>query len=68
MDVNPNTVIEVMRERQCLRLIHGHTHRPAVHDFTIDHQIAQRFVLAAWDKQRGEVLCWNSNGYQVEAL
>jgi len=68
MDVNQDTVIEAMREHQCLRLIHGHTHRPALHEFTIGHQTAQRFVLAAWDKQTGEVLCWNNNGYRIEAL
>ncbi|TAN64991.1 MAG: UDP-2,3-diacylglucosamine diphosphatase [Methylobacter sp.] len=68
MDVNQNTVLNIMRERHCLRLIHGHTHRPAIHDFEIDGQIAQRFVLAAWTKDAGEVLCWNQNGYQVEAL
>jgi UDP-2,3-diacylglucosamine hydrolase len=68
MDVNQDTVDNVMREHHCLRLIHGHTHRPAVHDFKIDGQAAQRFVLAAWSKNAGEVLCWNGSGYQIEAL
>lgn len=68
MDVNQDTVLNIMRERHCLRLIHGHTHRPAIHDFEIDGQAAQRFVLAAWTKDAGEVLCWNQNGYQVEAV
>jgi UDP-2,3-diacylglucosamine hydrolase len=68
MDVNQDTVVNIMRERRCLRLIHGHTHRPAVHDFTIDGQAAQRFVLAAWSKNAAEVLCWNGSGYQIEAL
>jgi UDP-2,3-diacylglucosamine hydrolase len=68
MDVNQGAVVKVMRDRHCLRLIHGHTHRPAIHDFTIDHQAAQRFVLAAWTKNTGEVLCWDSNGYHIEAL
>lgn len=68
MDVNQNTVVNIMRERQCLRLIHGHTHRPAVHTFKIGDQPAQRFVLAAWTKNAAEVLCWNNNGYRIEAL
>ncbi len=68
MDVNQDTVINIMRERQCLRLIHGHTHRPAVHDFTIDGQAAQRFVLAAWSRNAAEVLCWNESGYRIEML
>lgn len=68
MDVNQDTVIAVMRKHHCLRLIHGHTHRPAVHDCTIDGQSAQRIVLGAWSKQAGEVLCWDGDGYRVEGL
>lgn len=68
MDVNQDTVMNIMSERHCLRLIHGHTHRPAIHDFEINGQPAQRFVLAAWSKHAAEALCWNSDGYQIEAL
>ncbi len=68
MDVNQDTVSNIMRERHCLRLIHGHTHRPAVHNFTLDDQTAQRFVLAAWRNNYAEILCWNSNGYHIEVL
>jgi UDP-2,3-diacylglucosamine hydrolase len=68
MDVNQETVLNVMREHNCLRLIHGHTHRPAVHGFNLDGQAAQRFVLAAWDKNTAEVLCWNADGYHIEAV
>ena len=68
MDVNQNTVSKVMLEHNCLRLIHGHTHRPNVHNFEINGQPAQRFVLAAWSKDAGEILCWNSNGYQRDVI
>lgn len=68
MDVNQGTVVNVMREYDTLRLIHGHTHRPALHGFEIDGQAAQRFVLAAWTKDSGEVLCWNNDGYQIEVV
>ncbi|MGZ5051399.1 MAG: UDP-2,3-diacylglucosamine diphosphatase [Methylobacter sp.] len=68
MDVNQDTVIDVMREHNCLRLIHGHTHRPAVHNFTLDYRDAQRFVLAAWTNDAGEVLCWSPDGYRIEAV
>ena len=30
-------------------MIHGHTHRPARHDFVLDYTPAQRFVLSDWD-------------------
>ena len=68
MDVNQETVIRVMQEHDCLRLIHGHTHRPNIHDFLINNHPAQRFVLSAWSKETGEVLCWNNKGYQIETL
>ena len=68
MDVNQNTVSKVMLDHNCLRLIHGHTHRPNVHNFEINGQPAQRFVLAAWSKDAGEILCWNSQGYQIEVI
>ena len=66
MDVNQDAVIRVMQEHKCLRLIHGHTHRPDVHDFEIGGQSAQRFVLAAWNKEAGDVLCWNGEGCRIE--
>jgi UDP-2,3-diacylglucosamine hydrolase len=68
MDVNQQTVIDMMREHDCWRLIHGHTHRPARHDFVINGKNAQRFVLAAWRKEAGEVLCWTAEGYKVEVI
>ena len=68
MDVNQETVLHVMQEHGCLRLIHGHTHRPNIHNFLINNQTAQRFVLSAWSKNVGEVLCWNREGYKIESL
>jgi UDP-2,3-diacylglucosamine hydrolase len=68
MDVNQDTVLKVMHDYNSSRLIHGHTHRPKVHNFEINGQPAQRFVLAAWSKEAGEILCWNSNGYQIEVI
>jgi len=68
MDVNQDTVISVMREHNCLRLIHGHTHRPAVHNFEINGKPAQRFVLAAWSKDTGDALCWSNQDYHIEVI
>ena len=55
MDVNQVAVEEAMTAAGVTRLIHGHTHRPATHDFTLDNQPAQRIVLADW-YQRGSAL------------
>ncbi len=58
MDVNQNTVENVMQKYQCTRLIHGHTHQPALHKFQLNGKKAQRFVLSDWNNQGGEVLIW----------
>lgn len=68
MDVNQQTVEDIMKQYHCLRLIHGHTHRPALHDFEINGIAAQRFVLADWKKEGVELLRWNSEGYKVEKI
>jgi len=65
MDVNQLTVIEVMQQYQCRRLIHGHTHRPMIHSFTINGGTTQRFVLSDWKQDGATMLYWNPKGYQV---
>lgn len=66
MDVNQNTVVNTMRQYACRRLIHGHTHRPAVHEFLVDGKPAQRFVLADWHKDKGDVLVWSAGNFHTE--
>ncbi|WP_107850449.1 UDP-2,3-diacylglucosamine diphosphatase [Oceanimonas marisflavi] len=55
MDVNQGEVARQMREAGVQRLVHGHTHRPAIHDFELDGRPAQRLVLGDWYTQ-GSVL------------
>ena len=55
MDVNQQAVESVMRKHDVTKLIHGHTHRPDMHDFLLDGEIAERIVLADW-YERGNVL------------
>ena len=47
-DVNPQAVAQVMAHYTVRTLIHGHTHRPAVHDLADNKQ---RMVLGDWDTQ-----------------
>ncbi len=68
MDVNQQTVEQLMAKYQTMRLIHGHTHRPAVHDLQINGQDAQRFVLAEWKKDSASLLSWSESGYKVESI
>jgi UDP-2,3-diacylglucosamine hydrolase len=55
MDVNADAVAAVMREYDVDELIHGHTHRPAIHDISIDGKPARRIVLGDWNSS-GSVL------------
>ncbi|MEO6697106.1 MAG: UDP-2,3-diacylglucosamine diphosphatase [Gammaproteobacteria bacterium] len=57
MDVNQQAVAQTMLNHKILRLIHGHTHRPAVHDFQINGQPAQRIVLGDWYEQGSALWC-----------
>jgi len=49
MDVTPEEVVREMEAHGVRQLIHGHTHRPAVHDLTVNGRPAQRIVLGDWD-------------------
>ena len=51
MDVNQQAVMDAMTRQQVRLLIHGHTHRPAIHDFVLQGENAQRVVLGAWHLQ-----------------
>lgn len=51
MDVNPDTVADTFRQHKVTQIIHGHTHRPAIHQLDIDDQPARRIVLGDWYDQ-----------------
>ena len=51
MDVNQDQVVETMRRHNVHTMIHGHTHKPAVHEFEIDGEPAKRYVLGDWYDQ-----------------
>jgi UDP-2,3-diacylglucosamine hydrolase len=55
MDVTPEEVITYMQNFAVKKLIHGHTHRPAIHPLEISGQPAQRIVLGDWYDQ-GSIL------------
>ena len=51
VDVTPQEVIKVMAAHGVRTLIHGQTHRPAVHNLEVNGQPARRIVLGDWDHQ-----------------
>ena len=67
MDVAQSAVENVMRRHNVRRLIHGHTHRPGEHVFTLDGAPARRMVLGAWYEQ-GSVLRVDAKGWALSTL
>lgn len=51
MDVTESEVVACLTSQQSHLLIHGHTHRPNIHQISIDSQPAQRIVLGDWYEQ-----------------
>jgi UDP-2,3-diacylglucosamine hydrolase len=48
MDVTPEEVIKVMNQAKTPILVHGHTHRPAVHEVGLHFGSGTRYVLGDW--------------------
>ncbi|MFY2764119.1 UDP-2,3-diacylglucosamine diphosphatase [Arenimonas sp. MALMAid1274] len=66
-DVNPDAVQALMHTYGVDRLIHGHTHRPAVHRLQLDDRPATRIVLGDWYEQ-GSVLRVQAEGIALSRL
>jgi UDP-2,3-diacylglucosamine hydrolase len=67
MDVNSSTVAAAFRAAQVRRMIHGHTHRPGVHELRIEGGSAERIVLGAWYEQ-GSYLSYERGKYELREL
>jgi UDP-2,3-diacylglucosamine hydrolase len=67
MDVNQTAVERTMRDHDVTLLLHGHTHRPAVHRFELGGQAAARIVLGAWYEQ-ASIVRWTDAGFALETL
>jgi UDP-2,3-diacylglucosamine hydrolase len=67
MDVNAGAVAGAMRRAGTTRLIHGHTHRPAIHRFELDGTPAERIVLGDW-YEHGSVLRVDASGVELRGL
>ncbi len=63
-DVNSASVAEVLRKSDSQILLHGHTHRPAVHKLLVDGRSCTRIVLGDWYSQ-GSALRWDERGYEL---
>lgn len=66
-DVNQTAVEQTIRESGADILLHGHTHRPAVHPFHVDDRPVHRIVLGDWYEQ-GSMVEWDEDGPRLEVL
>lgn len=67
VDVTPEEVPRVMQAFGVHTLVHGHTHRPAIHKLQLGEQAAKRIVLGDWDRQ-GWALQVDEQGFQLAAF
>lgn len=64
MDVNEKAVEAAFRDSGAEFIVHGHTHRPALHEYSIAGRTCVRAVLGDWHPQ-GSVLRWDARGYEL---
>lgn len=67
MDVNAGAVVAAFEQADVRYIVHGHTHRPAVHEVQIGNRTVTRIVLGDWYEQ-GSVLRWSETGFELAGL
>lgn len=67
MDVTPEEVARVMEEAGVRHLIHGHTHRPAVHDVPLAAGPGKRWVLGDWGPLGWWIVADDDAGFRLES-
>ena len=67
MDVNQDAVKTIIKHFNVDVLLHGHTHRPAIHEIDLGRRKAKRIVLGDWYTQ-GSVVRWDTRGPELEAM
>lgn len=66
MDVTPDEVVKQMHKHEVNLMIHGHTHRPAIHDVA-DGQLT-RIVLGDWDRKGWLLQLEDSHHYDLRSF
>ena len=74
MDVNQKAVFQTFAKHEVETIVHGHTHRPAIHQTTKNtcavtdaKDFLTRIVLGDWYEQ-GSVLIWRKKDYELKTL
>lgn len=66
-DVAPAEVAATFQRYGVDTMIHGHTHRPAIHALKVGGRDCTRIVLGDWYEQ-GSVLRVDADGFTLDAL
>jgi len=66
-DVNADSVATALRNAGTTTLLHGHTHRPAIHALHVDGRPCTRVVLGDWH-ERGSFVRWDEHGPALESM
>ncbi len=66
-DVALREVYSILRKYQSHILIHGHTHKPKIHDFVLNSCPAKRIVLGDWGTT-GSVLVYAPESIQLKTI
>ena len=67
MDVNKEEILKMYEKYNVDIIIHGHTHRPAIHDVFFNGRNCQRIVLGDWYEQ-GSILKCDETGFDLIEL
>ena len=65
MDVNLDYVDEVIEKNNLDILIHGHTHRPAIHKLDSG---ASRAVLGSWENNEGWIIEYKQGNIDLKSF
>ena len=68
MDVTPEEVVREMTDAGVQHLIHGHTHRPNVHDVDLPGGTGKRWVLGDWGKLGWQIVADSEKGLRLESF
>lgn len=67
MDVTPDEVVLALEKHNVQTMIHGHTHRPNIHNLQANNKPAKRIVLGDWYDQ-GSILFVTPNDLALKTL
>jgi UDP-2,3-diacylglucosamine hydrolase len=67
MDVNEQSVRQALKHHGVTHMIHGHTHRQAIHSVALEQGVGKRFVLGDWHRT-GTVLVCHEQDWHFEVV